>query len=67
MVFPWFSHLFHPFPAQPMIIFTQCSVSTAASSSSWERTDKRVVLEEALGLAQSDININIIYRERERN
>jgi hypothetical protein len=43
-----------------MIIFTQCSVSTAASSSSWERTDKRVVLEEALGLAQSDININII-------
>ena len=70
MVFPWFSHLFHPFPAQPMIIFTQCSVSTAASSSSWERTDKRVVLEEALGLAQSDININIIYiyikRERDK-
>ena len=72
MVFPWFSHLFHPFPAQPMIIFTQCSVSTAASSSSWEGTDKRVVLEEALGLAQSDININIIYiyiyikRERDK-
>lgn len=37
-----------------MIIFTQCSVSTAASSSSWERTDKRVVLEEALGSGMGD-------------